>query len=185
MDNPTSATRREYPRIEAPVTPEIERALQRYLEIQRQHQELQREKDELQQILARHLERAPDGMWYPVVGGTPVKVRYNRETVVEYNEPVLRERLGERYVHVVRPDPRKIRSHLAALEPLLAPAMAQIGTPDRDRVRAAVEQGLVRTEEFAGAFRKQTRARLAVMRMQPPGAGAESAWDGDATDMER
>jgi hypothetical protein len=63
--------------------------------------------------------------------------------------------------------------------------MAQIGTPDRDRVRAAVEQGLVRTEEFAGAFRKQTRARLAVMRMQPPGAGAESAWDGDATDMER
>ena len=121
-------------------------------------------------------------MWAPVVAGTPVKVRYARETVVEYDEPVLRERLGERYVHVVRPDPRKIRSHLAELEPLLAPALARIGTPDRDRVRAAVERGLVRTEEFAGAFRKQTRTRLAVMRAQP--SGAESPPDDDG-DMER
>ena len=183
MDSSGFAPRRDYARIDAPVTPEIERVLQRYLEIQRQDQALQQEKNELQQALARYLERAPDGMWFPTVAGTPVKVRYTREMVIEYNEPVLRQRLGERYVHVVKPDVRKIRSHLAELEPLLAPALAEIGSPDRERVRAAVEQGLVRTEEFAGAFRKQTRARVAVMRVQP--SGAESPSDTDAGDMER
>ena len=38
---------------------------------------------------------------------------------------------------------------------------------DRDRVRAAVQSGVVRQEEFAGAFRKSAVTRIAVMRARP------------------
>lgn len=171
--------RQAFHRVEAPVTPEIEAVLARYLEIQRQDQELQSEKARLADALGQYLAQQPDGVWYPEVGGVPLKVRHVRETLVEYDEGELRRRLTDRYVRLLVPDLRKMRQHLAEIEPYLAPILELVGTPDRERVRAAVESGVVRAEEFAGAFRKRVRTRVAVMRVQPhepqsapePGAG--------------
>ena len=175
MTETAPAPRRPYHRIDTQLTPEVGQVLGRYLEIQRLQQELQEEKARLQQSLTAFLAREQDGMWYPTVAGTPLKVRYARESVVEYDEVALRQRLGDRYVHVLRPDPRKIRQNLAALEPLLAPKLADIGTPDRDRVRGAIERGLVRADEFAGAFRKSQRVKIAVMRALPADLEAAGA----------
>jgi uncharacterized membrane protein YgcG len=49
----------------------------------------------------------------------------------------------------------------------LAPLLERIGTPSAEKVRAAVEQGAVRKEEFAGAFTKSVRRIVAVMKAQP------------------
>ena len=180
MSDASPAPKKPFHRITTPVTPDIAKVLTRYLEIQQQDQELQAEKVRLQEALANYLAKQGDGTWFPVVAGTTLKVRYLRESVVEYDEEQLRTRLGDRFVHVLRPDPKKVRGHLAELEASLQPFLATIGSPDRDKVRAAIEQGLVRADEFAGAFRKSVKTRVAVAKAQPRdlefgGGDAESA----------
>ncbi|MFZ2657008.1 MAG: hypothetical protein WAX69_18895 [Victivallales bacterium] len=158
--------RREYDKIEAELTADVENVLLRYLEIQRITKELEDEKASLQEKITGHLSTKPGGFWFPVVKGIPLKIRYFRETEIEYDENVLRSRLGEKYRQILSPDMRKIRSNLPGLEEILAPVIEKIGSPDREKVRGAIETGAMHPEDFTGAFRKQTRTRLAVMRVQ-------------------
>lgn len=146
------------------VTPEIERTLSRYLEIQQEEHRLAVEKERLQQALIAHLAGMTGTYWRVVVGGQPVKVRYRREVQVLYDEELLRKRLGERYVRLLKPDLAKLRRHLPEIERHLAPVLTLVGSPSPDRVRAAVSQGLVAQEEFSGAFTKQVKCTIAVMR---------------------
>jgi hypothetical protein len=60
-----------------------------------------------------------------------------------------------------------MRPHLAEIAVLLAPMMSKVGTPSPEKVRAALEQGLVRKDEFAGAFKRVTRRIVAVGRARP------------------
>ncbi|HBC89744.1 MAG TPA: hypothetical protein DCZ94_22625 [Lentisphaeria bacterium] len=166
--------RKEYERIEAEVTAEVENALLRYLEIQKISKELEEEKARLQEKVSAHLSDKKGGFWYPVVKGIPLKVRYFRETEVEYDETALRFRLGEKYRKILKPDLKKIRLNLRELEKILEPVIDKIGSPDRDMVKNAIEIGALRPEDFAGAFKKQTRTRLAVMRFQQDGGGPVS-----------
>ena len=156
------------------VPPELAAALRRYLAIQAEEQKLRDEKTRLQETLGRHLTERRLACWYPDIDGQRLKVRYSAHTVVEYNEAVLRERLGERYASILAPDIRKIRRCLPEIAPLLTPVMDKVGAPAADRVRAAVEQGLVRKEEFAGAFQKTTRRLVAVSRARPADLAAET-----------
>ncbi len=165
-DTNEQVQRKEYDRIEAEVTAEVENALLRYLEIQKMSKDLEEEKARLQEKISAHLSDRKDGFWYPEVRGIPLKIRYFRETEVEYDENALRSRLGEKYKQILRPDLKKIRANLRDLEKLLEPLIDKIGSPDRDMVKKAIESGTMRPEDFAGAFRKQTRTRLAVMRFQ-------------------
>ncbi|MBM4034031.1 MAG: hypothetical protein FJ291_19945 [Planctomycetes bacterium] len=161
-----------------PLTPEIERVLGRYLEIQQEAHRLEEEKDQLRDILAAHLADLRGLFWFPVVAGCPLRVRYSREVRVDYDAALLQKRLGERYVHVLKPDMAKLRKHLAEVEPRLAPVLSLIGSPSADRVRAAISKGLVAKEEFAGAFKKTLKCNIAVMRVrdQAPVEGAPPTW---------
>jgi hypothetical protein len=165
-DTKKQVQKKEYDRIEAEVTAEVENALLRYLEIQKMTKDLEEEKSRLQEEISAHLSDRKDGFWYPEVRGIPLKVRYFRETEVEYDESALRSRLGERYRQILKPDLRKIRANLKDLEKMIEPLIDKIGSPDRDMVKKAIESGSMHPEDFAGAFRKQTRTRLAVMRYQ-------------------
>lgn len=158
--------RKGYDRIEAKITPDIEANLLRYLEIQKISKELEDEKAALQEKISGHLSRCSDGFWFPVVKDIPLKIRFFRETEIEYDETALRSKLGEKYRRILKPDLKKIRANLPELEKLLEPAIDRIGSPDREKVRGAIENGSMRPEDFAGAFRKQTRTRLAVMKFQ-------------------
>src|ERR1039458_3266457 len=95
--------------------PEIETLLSRYLSIQQQEQTLKEEKAALQERLAKHMERMKCSMWFPEVAGQKLKVRHQKDVVVEYNEEALQRRLGERYAAILEPDWRKIRRNLPAL----------------------------------------------------------------------
>jgi len=71
---------------------------------------------------------------------------------VTCNERIPQQRLGERYVQILAPGLNKLRSKMAEVEGLLAPALLSIGSPSREKVKAAIANGVVRQEEFTGAF---------------------------------
>ena len=153
------------------LTPELTGILTRYLEIQQQEQALKEEKAGLQERLAGYLEHAGAATWYPAVNGQKLKVRASTLVSVEYDEPMLRERLGGRYTEILAPDLKKIRHCLADLTPVLAPVLDRVGSPAPDKVRAALERGTVSAADFAGAFQKHTRRIVSVARVRPEGGG--------------
>jgi hypothetical protein len=148
------------------LTPEIERLLGRYLQIQDETRRLDEEKGRLKGRLAGHLAGFTEPFWFPVVAGQALKIRVHHDTDFTYNEELLRQRLGERYPQILKPDPTKVRRHLAEVEELLRPALDLVGSPHRDQVRLAVERGAVPKDAFAGAFEKVSRTAITVMRQR-------------------
>lgn len=152
---------------EPELTGEIEEALERYVEIQAEEQRMQEEKAMLQEKLKAHV--APTGCrnWVVEVKGVKRKVVYRETTDVEYDEDLLRTRLGDRYEAVLSPDMKKIRAKLPELAAVLSPVLTTIGSTDPAKVRAAIETGSIGREEFAGAFRKVRKQSVAVYRVKP------------------
>lgn len=147
-----------------PLTPEIERVLASYLGIQVEERRLKDEKAQLRDALLAHLAGMQGRFWFPAVGGQKLVVTPSRRTAIEYDEVLLRQRLGDRYPRILKPDPKKLRQHLDEIEPHLAPVLSLVGSPHPDRVRAAVLSGVVTKEEFQGAFRKEQKASVTVRR---------------------
>jgi len=148
---------------------DVDDVLRRYLEIQAEEQRLKKEKAELQDRLAEHMKALGRNQWYPDVDDKSLKVRFSESTVIDYDEELLRQRLADRYVSILEPDVRKIRKAMVKVAPLLQPVIEQIGSPSPDRVRSAIEAGVVRKEEFAGAFEKTTKRMIAVSKVRPAG----------------
>jgi hypothetical protein len=156
------------------VSAEIEMVLRRYLEIQAQEQRLKEEKNALRESIGRHMAGLELKYWYPTVDGQALKVRYRETTAIEYDESLLRDRLGERYPAILTPDLRKIRLHLDKLESLFAPVLGLIGTPSPEKVRAAIENGLVSRESFSGAFKKTLKPFVAVGKTRTRGTSGNA-----------
>jgi hypothetical protein len=114
--------------------------------------------------------------WYPKIDGQPLKVRYHETTTIEYNESVLHDRLGDRYLSVLAPDLKKIRANLDKLESLFTPVLSLVGSPSPDKVRVAIETGIVNKESFAGAFKKTVKRFVHVGKSWAE--GPESATSG-------
>jgi hypothetical protein len=154
---------------------EIEEALRRYLEIQAEEQRLKEEKTGLRDMIGEHMVGLERKYWYPQIDGQALKVRYRETTAIEYNESLLHDRLGDRYPAILAPDLRKIRLHLDKLESLFTPVLSLIGSPSPEKVRVALENGIVNKESFTGAFNKTVKRFVAV--------GKASAGDtGDITE---
>jgi hypothetical protein len=145
-------------------TPEIETALKRYVEIQATEKELKEEKQALQKAIADYMIRAQVDQWYPSISGEALKISRSTRVKVEYDEGLLKERLGQRFVKLLVPDAKKMAQYKAEVHELLEPMMDSIGRIDREQVRSAVEQGVIRKEEFAGAFKKTERPSVTVSR---------------------
>jgi len=152
---------------------EIEKALRRYLEIQAEEQRLKEEKTGLRDMIGEHMVGLEIKSWYPKIDGQALKVRYRETTAIEYNESLLHDRLGDRYLTLLAPDLRKIRLNLEKLESLFSPVLSLIGSPSPEKVRVAIENGIVNKESFAGAFKKTVKRFVAVGK----------AWAGDAGDI--
>lgn len=150
--------------MEPAFTEEIEQVLVRYVELQAQERAIQEEKSNLQKKLKEHI--APTGatVWFVEVSGEAMKVTCKTRTIVEYDEASLRERLGERYIGLLSPDPGKIRRHMDEIAPYLEPVIEKVGSTDPEKVKAAIEAGSVSPEEFRGAYTKTDRSMVAVAR---------------------
>jgi hypothetical protein len=152
---------------------EIEKALRRYLEIQAEEQRLKEEKTGLRDMIGEHMVGLEIKSWYPKIDGQALKVRYRETTAIEYNESLLHDRLGDRYPAILAPDLRKMRLHLDELESTFNPVLSLIGSPSPEKVRVAIENGIVNKESFAGAFKKTVKRFVAVGK----------AWAGDTSDI--
>jgi hypothetical protein len=147
--------------------------LNRYLDIQQEERRLQEEKDGLQKQLAAFMDAGGLAQWYPEVGGLRLSVRYRNSVRIDYDEEVLRNRLGDRYGMLLRPDIKKIRRNLDAIEPSLSDVLDLVGSPVPEKVKEAIEAGRVRKEEFAGAFKREEVVSIAVSRRSEPDRVAE------------
>lgn len=155
--------------MEPELTGEMERVLERYAALQEREREIGQEKSLLQRKLWEHV--APTGVkvWCVEVAGVKRKVTCWTRTTVEYDEKLLRARLGDRYAGLLSPDPGKIRRHAGEVASLLEPVIETVGSVDREKVRAAIEAGEASAEEFRGACTRTERTVVSVARVRKQG----------------
>jgi len=149
------------------LTAEIEAVLEEYTKLQQEERELKERKHALQEKLKAHLRGDGQRVWYPEVGGARLKISYRSVPQVEYDEEMLRTRLGDRYAAILEPDLRKLRAELPNLGNELEPLLGRIGSPSPEKVRAAIESGAVSPGEFKDAFTKSAREYITVAPVRP------------------
>jgi len=149
------------------LTAGIAAVLEEYSKLQQEERDLRDRKHALQEKLKAHLRGDAKKVWYPEVGGTRLKVSFRSVPQVEYDEDMLRSRLGDRYESILEPDLRKLKAALPSLGEELEPLLGRIGSPSPDKVKKAIESGLVDSCDFKGAFAKSTKEYVSVAAIRP------------------
>jgi len=144
-------------------TPNLEDTLRRYIAIQRETKKLEDERQTLRDAIVRHMQARQKTHWRTTVDAEEVGIRCIPQTVVTYNEPLLRERLGSRYAEILDVDLKKVKDNLPSVTPLLSPVLSLVGTPSREKVRDAIEHGNLNPRLFDGAFTKTEKQQFAVV----------------------
>ena len=137
-------------------------AIRRYMQIQREIAQLEREKEQLRDSLVKELEGKAPARWHTTVDGKPLVVTHQFKTVVRYDEPLLRERLGEKYAEILEVDGVKLRKNRELVRPLLMPVLDRVGTPAAARVENAIRTGTLTVDAFRGAFQKTVTPYISV-----------------------
>lgn len=156
---------------------EIENALRRYIEIQKEAAALQEEKYRLRDLIGDYMKQKNAAMISPEVDGERLSVRNTVKTVVDYNEVLLKERLGSNYKLILWPDPAKIKKNLSHVAPLLMSIIEEVGSPSQDAVKAAIANGKIDKNVFSGAFEKRQTHLFSVSAYHDRGqtVGEEAA----------
>ena len=144
----------EYEGIAAVARFDREGAIRRYQQIQQEIARLEKERESLRDLLVKELEGKVPAKWHSSVDGKPILVVHEYKTSVRYDEQLLKERLGAKYMDILEIDGTKIRKNRELLRPLLVPVLDKIGTPASSRVENAVRSGSIAVSDFQGAFRK-------------------------------
>lgn len=128
--------------------------IRRYAQIQQEIAALEQERERLRESLVNGLEGKVPPRWHSEIDGKPILVAHRRKTTVRYDERLLRDRLGDKYVEILEIDGTKIRKNRELLRPLPAPVIDCVGTPAAARVEAAIRSGALPMEVFKGTFKK-------------------------------
>ncbi|VGO17898.1 hypothetical protein PDESU_06500 [Pontiella desulfatans] len=144
------------------LTSEIEAVLVAYSTLQQEERVLRERKHALQEKLKAHLRGEAKRVWFPEVGGERLKISYRSVPQVEYDEEVLRSRLGARYESILEPDLRKLKAELPNLGSELAPLLGRIGSPSPEKVKEALHDKTMTADEFKGAFTKTMKEYISV-----------------------
>ncbi len=148
------------------LTTETEETLKEYTKLQQEEQKLKVRKQALQEKLKTHLRSDEKTTWYPDVGGVRLKVSYRSVSQIEYNEEILCMRLGDRYPALLEPDLRKLRAELPNLGKEPEPLLSRIGSPSPEKVKEAVEKGIICANEFKGAFSKTVKEYISIATLK-------------------
>lgn len=133
-------------------------ALKRYQEIVA----ITQEKEQIEKQLADYLAGlSVDELSVDLPTGS-ARIRLVKQSDIRYNDEMLKERLGDRYEALLKPDLDKIAAHLDAISPCFDNILEYVGSVSPEKVREAIEDGIVEKEEFDGAFSKTTRQRVDI-----------------------
>lgn len=153
---------------------ELQVILAEYRLIEEQLEYLEQQKRILREKIRGLLESEGRNHYFLVVDNEAVALDLKKHTEVRYNEALLRQRLGPRYVRVLTPDLKKIRQHLQEITPALAPYLDKIGTPSREMIKQLILSGEFSTSEFQGTFEKVQKKILYVRKPQVDGFGVDT-----------
>ena len=153
---------------------ELQVVLAEYRLIEEQLEYLEQQKQILREKIRGLLENERRNHYFLVVDNEPVALDLKKHTEVRYNEALLRQRLGPRYVRVLAPDLKKIRQHLQEITPALTPYLDRIGAPSRDIIKQLILSGEFSTSEFQGTFEKVQKTTLYVRKPQVDGFGVDT-----------
>ena len=140
-------------------TPEIESILTKYIQ---RRADLENELKSIEQDLASRLGARNKVTVEFKAFGKKYRADIEKRSEVEYDEDLLRQRLEDRYEAILKPDIDKIARVLNDIEACFDHVLSVVGTPSPDKVKEAIEEGLVDKEEFDGAFRKTTRPFVTI-----------------------
>ncbi|MDT8390755.1 MAG: hypothetical protein RRC34_09645 [Lentisphaeria bacterium] len=142
---------------------EAEAILRDYTRLQRQEKEIREEKLRLRQRLDVHLphQAGHETIWSEL-DGDRVKISRVVKTRVDYDEELLKKRLGGAYREILSPDLSRIRRKMRDIRSVFTPVLDIIGAPDPSRVREALNRGIVSPKDFAGAYDKKDEVSIAV-----------------------
>ncbi|MDX9723357.1 MAG: hypothetical protein RBU37_21595 [Myxococcota bacterium] len=141
---------------------ELQTTLTRYVALREQAQQLEEERKQLSKALGAHMKQLGLDSLELTVGEQNYVVRRSLTTRIRYDTSILQQRLGPRYLHLLAVDHKKLKSCGDQLREWLGAHLLEVGSPRRQLVKEAVEKGLVKVEEFAGAFRREQRAVVSV-----------------------
>lgn len=139
---------------------EVRELLNRYVSIQRKMAEMETEKKQLREKLEMLF---PEGSSLTDCDLGQCKVSRREVCEIEYNEELLRARLGEeKYRSILSVDWKRVRANFEKLEPLMTPVIDLVGMPSADKVKIGIESGALDRAAFSGAFVKRKKVQLAV-----------------------
>lgn len=146
---------------------EAEAILREYTQLQRREKEIREKKLELRQRLDVHLpHQAEHEIIWSELDGNRVKISRSVQTKVDYNEKILKQRLGGAYKEILVPDLSRIRRNMRDIIGVFGPVLEVVGSPDRIRVKQALDRGIVSPTDFKGAYEKKEEVKIAVMLCQ-------------------
>lgn len=155
------------------LTEEIAAVLEEYVKLQLEERTLRERKQALQEKLKAHLRSEVNRQWFPEVGGERLKITYRINSNIVYDEEVLFNRLGDRYGSILAPDLRKMKTNLPNLGDELTPLLGRIGSPSPEKVKAAIESGLIEPSEFKGTYTKSVKEYVTVAHIKPDQVGLQ------------
>ena len=136
--------------------------VRRDMQIQREIARLEQEREQLRDALVKELDGKVPPRWHSTIDGKPLVVVHGHKTTVRYDEPLLKDRLGEKYAEILEIDGVKIRKNRELVRPLLLPVLDRVGTPVAARVEAAIRSGSLSVEAFKNAFSKTVTPYVSI-----------------------
>ena len=145
----------------------LQALLQEYRQVESEIAAMEEERQSLRERIRELMTAAGKDHLSLTVGDETLFLVLEKRSDITYHEELLRERLGAQYSEILEPDPRKMRRIPPEMREALLPFLDQVGSPSRERIRAAIERGVIPQSAFEGAFEKTQRTILYVKK-QPP-----------------
>lgn len=146
------------------ITEELKPILEQYRKIEQELENLEQRKQTLRTRIQGVLDGKGQTFHSQMVNGEPMILVLKQHTEIRYNEEILRRRLGNEYVSILKPDLKKIKTHLQEITPALLPYLEKIGTPSRETIKYLIGEGKLEQQQFQGAFEKTMKTTLFVKK---------------------
>ncbi|MBF0223843.1 MAG: hypothetical protein HQK76_00185 [Desulfobacterales bacterium] len=143
---------------------ELKETLAKYRIIEQELENLEKQKQMLRSKIQLLLENLGQTSYNTVIEEKPIALQLKYQTDIKYNEELLKHRLGDKYIHILEPDLKKIKQHLHEITPALAHYMETIGSPSRDKIKELILGGEFDKQDFSGAFKKIHKTTLYVKK---------------------
>lgn len=129
--------------------------LRRYVEIQTERTRLEEERVALKNRLAEWMKARGEEICRIPLDSEILQITCRPKIVCDYDERLLRARLGDRYASILAPDMKRMKSFMGEVSDLLRPILGKIGAPSRELIRAEIESGRLSRDLFVGAFTRR------------------------------